>query len=145
MGRTEDRHYKLKLTHVSGRSPCPMLNTLANHGYVARDGKNISLADMQDGFAAAINLEPAFSVGPFGVGVTDSTTGRNDTLNLHDLLKHNLIEHDASFFSILNGLSNRAVLMVIDLFIVFHEERWNSCDFQGHTTQFANTFVDILG
>lgn len=73
-----------------------MLNTLANHGYISRDGKDISLKEMQDGFEAAINLEPAFSVGPFGVGVTASTTGRNDTLNLHDLLKHNLIEHDAS-------------------------------------------------
>lgn len=73
-----------------------MLNTLANHGYVARNGMNISLADMQAGFEASINLEPEFSVGPFGVGVTASTTGRNDTLNLHDLLKHNLIEHDAS-------------------------------------------------
>lgn len=73
-----------------------MLNTLANHGYVARNGMNISLADMQAGFQASINLEPDFSIGPFGVGVTASTTGRNDTLNLHDLLKHNLIEHDAS-------------------------------------------------
>lgn len=73
-----------------------MLNTLANHGYVARNGMNISLADMQAGFQESINLAPDFSVGPFGVGVTASTTGRNDTLNLHDLLKHNLIEHDAS-------------------------------------------------
>jgi hypothetical protein len=73
-----------------------MLNTLANHGYVARNGMNISLADMQAGFEAAINLTPEFSVGPFAVGMTASTTGRIDTLNLHDLLKHNVIEHDAS-------------------------------------------------
>jgi hypothetical protein len=26
----------------SSRSPCPMLNTLANHGYLPRDGKNIT-------------------------------------------------------------------------------------------------------
>lgn len=96
VSRANERCYKSELTQSSGRSPCPMLNTLANHGYVARDGKNISLADLQDGFMAAINLEPAFSVGPFAVGVTASTTGRNDTLELHDLLKHNLIEHDVS-------------------------------------------------
>jgi hypothetical protein len=26
----------------SSRSPCPMLNTLANHGFLSRDGKNIT-------------------------------------------------------------------------------------------------------
>lgn len=73
-----------------------MLNTLANHGYIARDGLNITLAELQDGFTAAINLAPDFSVGPFTVGMKTSTTGRNDTLNLHDLVKHDVIEHDAS-------------------------------------------------
>jgi hypothetical protein len=73
-----------------------MLNILANHGYIARNSRNISLTDMQDSFKAAINLERAFSVGPFSVNVTASTTGRNDTLNLYNLLKHNLIKHNAS-------------------------------------------------
>lgn len=73
-----------------------MLNTLANHGYISRDGLNISLADLQDGFTKAINLAPDFSVGPFTVGMETSTTGRDDTLNLHDLVEHDVIEHDAS-------------------------------------------------
>ncbi|KAG8165273.1 hypothetical protein KVR01_005548 [Diaporthe batatas] len=91
-----DQHEYRAPSANDSRSPCPMMNTLANHGYVARNGRNISLADMQAGFEAAINLEPSFSIGPFGVAVTASTTGRNDTFNLHDLLKHNLIEHDLS-------------------------------------------------
>jgi hypothetical protein len=28
------------------RSPCPMLNTLANHGFIARDGRNIKSDDL---------------------------------------------------------------------------------------------------
>lgn len=73
-----------------------MLNTLANHGYISRDGLNITLAELQNGFAEAINLAPDFVVGPWNVGMTASTTGYNNTLNLHDLVKHNVIEHDAS-------------------------------------------------
>ncbi|CEP14311.1 hypothetical protein [Parasitella parasitica] len=30
------------------RSPCPMLNTLANHGFIARDGRNIKSQDLFD-------------------------------------------------------------------------------------------------
>lgn len=73
-----------------------MLNTLANHGYISRDGLNITLTELQNGFTNAINLAPEFSVGPWTAGMQTSTTGRNDTLNLHDLVKHNVIEHDAS-------------------------------------------------
>lgn len=73
-----------------------MLNTLANHGYLPRDGLNFTLAQLQDAFTKAINLAPDFSVGPWDTGVQASTTGINGTLNLHDLVKHDLIEHDAS-------------------------------------------------
>jgi hypothetical protein len=73
-----------------------MLNTLANHGYIPRDGKSITLKALQDGFTAAINLAPDFSVGPFATGLTTSTTGNASTFDLHDLTKHNVIEHDAS-------------------------------------------------
>ena len=30
----------------SARSPCPALNTLANHGYINRDGRNIYAGDI---------------------------------------------------------------------------------------------------
>lgn len=73
-----------------------MLNTLANHGYISRDGLNITLAELQNGFTEAINLAPDFSVRPWATGLLASTTGNNFTLNLNDLIKHNVIEHDAS-------------------------------------------------
>ncbi|KAK7057841.1 Peroxidase, family 2-domain-containing protein [Favolaschia claudopus] len=76
------------------RSPCPGLNTLANHGYLPRDGRNISIKMM---LKAAID---GFNVGPdaiiqaakFGLLSGDAP----DTLNLDALKLHNLIEHDAS-------------------------------------------------
>ncbi|KAJ4416148.1 hypothetical protein N0V82_006908 [Gnomoniopsis sp. IMI 355080] len=83
-------------TEFDSRAPCPMLNTLANHGYLPRNGLNFTLAQLQDAFTTAINLAPDFSVGPWDTGIQASTTGVNGTLNLHDLVKHDLIEHDAS-------------------------------------------------
>ena len=32
---------------TDSRSPCPALNVLANHGYIPRDGKNVSLDLLQ--------------------------------------------------------------------------------------------------
>ncbi|KAJ7861377.1 Cloroperoxidase [Mycena olivaceomarginata] len=76
------------------RSPCPGLNTLANHGYLPRNGRDISIPMM---LKAAID---GFNVGPdailqaakFGLLSGDDPT----TLNLDALKLHNLIEHDAS-------------------------------------------------
>ncbi|KAJ7264508.1 Chloroperoxidase [Mycena haematopus] len=63
-------------------SPCPGLNTLANHGYLSRNGKNLTIPMM---LQAAIGGEVRSAVG-------DAPT----TLNLDALKLHNLIEHDAS-------------------------------------------------
>ncbi|TQN70333.1 putative sterigmatocystin biosynthesis peroxidase stcC, partial [Colletotrichum shisoi] len=52
------------------RSPCPMVNSLANHGYLPRTGLNKALLT--------------------------STTGNNATFNLDDLNTHGVIEHDGS-------------------------------------------------
>lgn len=73
-----------------------MLNTLANHGYIPRNDMNFKLAQLQYGFTKAINLVPDFSIEPWHTGVLASTTGVNGNLNLHDLVKHDLIEHNAS-------------------------------------------------
>ncbi|KAF8996333.1 Chloroperoxidase [Cyathus striatus] len=36
------------------RSACPALNTMANHGYISRDGKNLSALDLIRGLKAAM-------------------------------------------------------------------------------------------
>ncbi|KAJ6497277.1 Cloroperoxidase [Mycena sanguinolenta] len=76
------------------RSPCPGLNTLANHGYLPRNGRDISIPMI---LKAAID---GFNVGPdtilqaakFGLLSGDAPA----TLDLDALKLHNLIEHDAS-------------------------------------------------
>ncbi|KAI1044751.1 hypothetical protein LB505_013534 [Fusarium chuoi] len=75
------------------RSPCPMVNAVANHGYLPRDGLHISLADLIVAFTDAINLDPAATT---LVGTKALTTGNNGTFNLDDLNKHGVIEHDGS-------------------------------------------------
>ncbi|KAG6580090.1 chloroperoxidase [Phytophthora cinnamomi] len=71
------------------RSPCPAMNTLANHGYLPRDGKNITLK------MALAAIRDKFNIAEDLAGVIGTLTpGR---FNLNDLSKHNdPIEHDAS-------------------------------------------------
>ncbi|KAK7956986.1 uncharacterized protein PG986_006208 [Apiospora aurea] len=78
------------------RSPCPMLNSLANSGYIARNGLNISVSDFSTALLEVTNLDPAATKLVTAVGIKASTTGYADTLNLDDLDKHGVIEHDAS-------------------------------------------------
>lgn len=62
-----------------------MVNAVANHGYLPRDGLHISLEDLIVAFTDAINLDPAATA---LVGQKALTTGNNGTFNLDDLNKH---------------------------------------------------------
>ncbi|TDZ48298.1 putative sterigmatocystin biosynthesis peroxidase stcC [Colletotrichum trifolii] len=83
-------------TAADRRSPCPMVNTLANHGYLPRSGLSVSLADLIAGFTAAVNLDPAATTLVGQKALLTSTTGNNATFNLDDLNAHGIIEHDGS-------------------------------------------------
>ncbi|KAG7387870.1 hypothetical protein PHYBOEH_008110 [Phytophthora boehmeriae] len=70
------------------RSPCPALNTLANHGYLPRDGHNITHDMLRTALMKVYNL---------GSGVVDILVANvPDTITLDYLSLHNNIEHDAS-------------------------------------------------
>ncbi|WYZ39546.1 hypothetical protein EsH8_III_001460 [Colletotrichum jinshuiense] len=78
------------------RSPCPMLNSLANHGYLPRDGKAISMQNLIDGLGSALHFNESL-VRTLGTpAFATSTTGDPTTFNLDDIAKHNVIEHDGS-------------------------------------------------
>ncbi|EXF83786.1 hypothetical protein CFIO01_01513 [Colletotrichum fioriniae PJ7] len=78
------------------RGPCPMLNSLANHGYLARDGKSISMQDLIAGLGSALHFNESL-VRTLGTpAFATSTTGNASTFNLDDIAKHNVIEHDGS-------------------------------------------------
>lgn len=78
------------------RSPCPLLNTMANHGFIARDGKNIDMQMMISGIGKGINFDPLLITTLGASGFSTSTTGNASTFNLDDLKKHNVVEHDGS-------------------------------------------------
>ncbi|KAJ7181296.1 Chloroperoxidase [Mycena crocata] len=77
------------------RGPCPGLNSLANHGYLPRSGKNFTVKQLLDAGLAGFNLDPApiTVAAKFGI-MTKSDS--YDTMDLDTLADHNIIEHDAS-------------------------------------------------
>ncbi|GIZ39514.1 hypothetical protein CKM354_000289500 [Cercospora kikuchii] len=79
------------------RSPCPGINSLANHGFIPRDGKNLTPAIMVAGLKEGINVGADFGL---LVGQTATLANRDPlagTFNLDDLRAHNFpIEHDVS-------------------------------------------------
>nr|XP_036578938.1 chloroperoxidase [Colletotrichum truncatum]KAF6786321.1 chloroperoxidase [Colletotrichum truncatum] len=78
------------------RSPCPMLNSLANHGYLPRDGNAITMDNLISGLGKALNFNESL-VRTLGTpAFATSTTGNPNTFNLDDIAKHNVIEHDGS-------------------------------------------------
>ncbi|KAJ7895617.1 Cloroperoxidase [Mycena olivaceomarginata] len=90
----QDNHEWIAPTATDVRSPCPGLNTLANHGYLHRSGKNISIPDMLQAALDGFNVGPdtIIQAAKFGLLSGDDPT----TLNLDALQLHNLVEHDAS-------------------------------------------------
>jgi len=79
-----------------GRSPCPGLNILANHGYLPRDGKNISNERMEAALMAGFNM--THPLASFVTSIILKSVGRPGatTFDLADLRMHNAIEHDVS-------------------------------------------------
>jgi len=80
------------------RSPCPMMNTLANHGFLPHSGKNLDILTIINALNDGINVGADFAVAIGGAGLLSVP---NDplalTFDLDDLDEHNFpIEHDAS-------------------------------------------------
>ncbi|KAK3995001.1 putative aromatic peroxygenase [Cladorrhinum sp. PSN332] len=90
-----DHSFK-KPSPTDRRSPCPMVNALANHGYLPRDGKDISLAALIKGAKDGINLAPDATILVGLKALQASSTGNWLSFHLDDLNKHGVIEHDGS-------------------------------------------------
>ncbi|KAL0564181.1 hypothetical protein V5O48_017874 [Marasmius crinis-equi] len=76
------------------RSPCPGLNTLANHGFLPRDGRNISVPMIVDAGFKAYNVQSDVLILAGKIGMLTSNEAQSITLD--DLKLHGTIEHDAS-------------------------------------------------
>ncbi|EME43728.1 hypothetical protein DOTSEDRAFT_23861 [Dothistroma septosporum NZE10] len=79
------------------RSPCPGINSAANHGYLPRSGKNLTPAVVAQGLLEGLNVGL-----DFGLPVAQGATASNPdplagTFNMDQLREHNFpIEHDVS-------------------------------------------------
>ncbi|KAK7054398.1 hypothetical protein VNI00_003592 [Paramarasmius palmivorus] len=76
------------------RSPCPGLNTLANHGFLPRDGRNITIPMIIQAGLDGYNIESHALVPAAKVGLL--TSDDLITMTLDDVKAHGIIEHDAS-------------------------------------------------
>ncbi|PHH90762.1 hypothetical protein CDD83_2718 [Cordyceps sp. RAO-2017] len=80
------------------RSPCPLLNSCANHGFLPRNGRNIDVADIVLGLFLCAGISPELSAIIFAFGIVSSHNALSLRLDLEDLRSHHLvIEHDCSF------------------------------------------------
>ncbi|KAG7382686.1 hypothetical protein PHYPSEUDO_004656 [Phytophthora pseudosyringae] len=70
------------------RSPCPALNSLANHGYLPRDGKALTPEMIRSAIVDVFNVDEALA--------GRLTRPLPSQLTLADLSVHGFIEHDAS-------------------------------------------------
>ncbi|EKM59175.1 uncharacterized protein PHACADRAFT_249438 [Phanerochaete carnosa HHB-10118-sp] len=94
---TADHAYSAPLPRDS-RSPCPALNSLANHGYLPRDGYNIGCWTLACSLVKVYNLSYplALFLSTVGVIFCGHPTKLPWTLSLHNLCLHHRIEHNVS-------------------------------------------------
>ncbi|KAE8349684.1 Chloroperoxidase [Aspergillus coremiiformis] len=99
------------------RSPCPVINSLANHGYIARNGRNVTANELKvaleqiglgfDTATALVKISFQAHVDPpadkprdtsnFGMRDTDQVNDDGDAvINLNQLGRPHAIEHDVS-------------------------------------------------
>lgn len=73
-----------------------MLNTLANHGYLPHDGKDITVNKTVDALGSALNFDAELAEYLFSFALTTNPTPNATTFSLNDLGNHNILEHDGS-------------------------------------------------
>ncbi|KAI6015113.1 Chloroperoxidase [Pisolithus orientalis] len=79
------------------RCCCPGLNTMANHGIIARSGRGIKFTDVNEKINLTYNFGPSFcSYTTHYAAFMLKRSHSKDTFDLEEIDLHNGIEHDAS-------------------------------------------------
>lgn len=78
------------------RGPCPALNSLANHDFIPRNGKGLTVPMMVQVLGEVLHVTPEFAATLGQLGLFTADDPSQGSFSLQDLLKHNLFEHDAS-------------------------------------------------
>jgi hypothetical protein len=79
-----------------------MLNTLANHGFLPHDGKDISQQRTIEALGTALNIGEELALYLFQEAMTTNPDTNATTFNLDHLSRHNILEHDASLRYVLS-------------------------------------------
>lgn len=95
-------HQWLPPKKTDSRSPCPALNTAANHNYLPRNGRNLTIRTIATGIKECYNISWGLAfmltVGGF-IMLRLNGIGRgwiNPMIDLEELAAHNVLEHNAS-------------------------------------------------
>ncbi|KAJ7252911.1 Cloroperoxidase [Mycena rebaudengoi] len=103
----QQKHKWVAPTSTDSRSPCPGLNTLANHGYLPHNGRNITIPMIMDAVLEAFNVhwDTILLAAKFGLFASEDASSFQ-AMRLDALSLHNLVEHDASISRIDFGLGD---------------------------------------
>ena len=80
----------------SVRGPCPMLNSLANHGYIPRDGKGINKQMAIEVLSSVLNWDVSVVSQLYDFAQPTNPAPNATTIDLNHLTTHNILEHDGS-------------------------------------------------
>ena len=89
------------------RGPCPMLNTLANHGYLPRNGRGISKDMAIKVLDEVLNWDETVVSDLYDFAQPTNPQPNATTINLKELTTHNILEHDASLRYVISKCSLR--------------------------------------
>ncbi|KAM3548199.1 hypothetical protein MY1884_009283 [Beauveria asiatica] len=82
--------------HDDFRGPCSMMNTLANHGYIPRDGRNITKHNAVIGLGTGLNFDADLARLMWDQAIVANPEPNATFFTLDHLNRHNVLEHDAS-------------------------------------------------
>ncbi|USP80413.1 hypothetical protein yc1106_07687 [Curvularia clavata] len=92
----EDSHAWISGGPNDFRGPCPMMNTLANHGFLPRDGRNITKPNAISALNTALNFDVTLAGIMWDQAIIANPEPNATFFTLNDLNRHNVLEHDAS-------------------------------------------------
>ena len=73
-----------------------MMNTLANHGYIPHDGRNLTESNVINGLKNGLNFDPSLAEIMFQQALVVNSEPNATFFTLGMLNQHNVLEHDAS-------------------------------------------------
>lgn len=90
-------HAYVAPSSTDSRSPCPGLNSLANHNFLPHDGRALTVPILIKGLADGLNVGADFTTAIGSFGTLANPNPLAGQFDLEQLKKHNFpIEHDAS-------------------------------------------------